>query len=508
MAQKEAENLKIQFEGWLKVPNIRAVQQALTQTKLQGTCDWIWSNPTFVVWNNATGPNVRDRLLCIHGTHGCGKTILASSVIDNLNRDNTQTIFFSFSGTDSGRQSFESLVRSLLWQLFQVTTDKKSLDCVRALMLKGQPLVSELWNTVKSIAESVMEPVYCIIDGLDECSDTIQIFLDHILELLLIKANFKSIVVGRSHALQTVVAATNRTIEIIPDLIKADIDAFIDVEIGVHDILKTEDLRDTIVQTLQAKSEGMFLWVKLMIDDLRKSDTPGQVKQRLRDLPSGLERAYRLLFFRLLEQLDKYELVLARNILTFIIAAFRPMDVEEIRYAHALNSGNSSCTFKDRLLIQPHKRILDVCSGLVNISNGIARPVHLSLKEFLTRPEEEWLRCGESEIMIFRVDPEGSNQSFSFICMDYLQMCDYGSPLHDAGAHLNPMNRYPFLKYSSRYLHLHLSRSGESSQQLFKQLGAFFASEKCTSWMEHLSLLFLDDELFTILLSEVEAFED
>jgi hypothetical protein len=113
---------------------------------------------------------------------------------------------------------------------------------------------------------------------------------------------------------------------------------YIDAEIGRHDIFKIGELRGMVVQKLQGKSEGMFLWAKLMIDDLRKSDTPGQVMERLRDLPSGHEKAYRLLFFRLLEQLDNYELVLARNILTFTIAAFRPSEVEEVQYAHALNS--------------------------------------------------------------------------------------------------------------------------------------------------------------------------
>jgi hypothetical protein len=146
---------------------MKAIQRAQTQTKLRGTCDWILSNPVFAAWDNTTGSDSSDRLLCIHGTHGCGKTILASSIIERLNSKHNETIFFSFSGTDSGRQSFESLLRSFLWQLFQATTNEKNLDCVRTLMLRGQPLVSELWNTFKSIAELVVVLVCCIIDGLD-----------------------------------------------------------------------------------------------------------------------------------------------------------------------------------------------------------------------------------------------------------------------------------------------------------------------------------------------------
>jgi hypothetical protein len=97
----------------------------------------------------------------------------------------------------------------LIWQLFQAATDEKNLDCVRTLMLRGQPLVSKLWNTFKSISKLVVALVYCIIEGLDECSDPVQVILRHVLELLLIQVNFKTITLGRSHTLQKEFSAIN-----------------------------------------------------------------------------------------------------------------------------------------------------------------------------------------------------------------------------------------------------------------------------------------------------------
>jgi len=435
-----------------------------------------------------------DRLLCIHGTHGCGKTILASSMAEGLSKDSKKTVFFSFSGTDSGRQSFESLLRSFVSQLSHDTKDKVVFDGIQALMLRGQPLVTELWNTFKSIVEVITVPIYCIIDGLDECSDPIKVILDHILELLSLNINCKAILLGRSHSFHAVSSAMPCTIQIIPELIRRDMNAYIDAETGKYDILNIPEMEGTISRILQEKSDGMFLWVKLMIDDLGKSESQSQVLQRIRDLPRGLEEAYRLLFCRLLGQLDKYDLVLVINILTFITAACRPLDVEEIRHAHALNSGLSTSSFKDRLLMQPEKRILTVCGGLIKISNGFFRLIHLSLKEFLTRPEDEWLNCDDLRIRSFRVGLEASNLSFSSICLNYLQMCDYSSPLQDADDYANLKIRYPFLSYSSRYLHQHLSLSGINSGATIDQFGNLFKSWAGPCWVECLGMGVLESE--------------
>jgi len=302
------------------------------------------------------------------------------------------------------------MLRSWIWQLFQGNVNENTLKSACDLALKGQPLVSDLWDFLQTLAASLtVTPTYLIVDGLDECTDSTSGLVKYLVELLTTQVHFRAIIFGRPHAVQPIIDTSNLRIEIEPDTIKSDINLYIQNEIGSTGVLNSSaELRDSVCLTLQAKSDGMFLWVKLMIDDLQKSDTQSQVSERLRDLPHDLEKAYRLLLSRLVQQLDHHQLKLTRSILMLAVTSMRPLELEELPCAYALILEDSPSSFKDRLLLNPAKSIMDVCQGLIKISNGVIQIIHLSLKEFLLRPEEEWLRCDSQRFLGFRAEPEAS----------------------------------------------------------------------------------------------------
>jgi predicted AAA+ superfamily ATPase len=97
-----------------------------------------------VKWNEPSSISASERLLCISGTHGCGKTILASSIIEDLKSKQLQTLFFYFSGKDASLQNLDGIVRTFLWQLLEDTTDQRIPELVSMLVLKG-PLRSLTW---------------------------------------------------------------------------------------------------------------------------------------------------------------------------------------------------------------------------------------------------------------------------------------------------------------------------------------------------------------------------
>ena len=108
-----------------------------------------------------------------------------------------------------------------------------------------------------------------------------------------------------------------------------------------------------------------------MINDLSKSDSQFEVRERLRNPPRSLEEIYRRLFLRLVKRLDKLQLNLARKLLAFTIISCRTLEVNELQYALALDSG--SCTFREHLLLHPGQRILDVCGDFINIKDDFVQ---------------------------------------------------------------------------------------------------------------------------------------
>jgi tetratricopeptide (TPR) repeat protein len=483
---------------------------------LPGTCDWIRTNTAFLKWNESSSTSISDRLLCISGTHGCGKTILASSIIEHLKSVQLQTIFFYFSGKNAGLKSLDGIVRTFLWQLLEEATDEQSLKLISHIMLRGPPAVTDLVHVLKNMAALMTSPVGCVIDGvdeyLDECNDSIQDLLQLVHGLLDANSNFRVILLGRQHVLQphilqAAIGATPERIDISSDIVKQDISTFIDAEIDakIHgDLLNLPGLRDSISKTLQEKSDGMFLWVELMIKDLSKSDSPFEVKERLRNPPRNLEGIYRHLLLRLLQRLDKVQLNLARKTLAFTIVSCRTFDVSELQYAHALDSGSS--TFKEHLLLHPNQSILDVCGDFINIKDGFVQLIHFSVQEFLTRPEDEWHCSDDREIMCFRVDLEPSHRSLGSACVDYLGMCEYGSPLSDTDAFLKLAKDYPFIRYASQFVISHLNQSGPLCSSTAGKIRAFLGSEKYAFWLEYLAMLVLEDASISVLGEEFERF--
>jgi tetratricopeptide (TPR) repeat protein len=513
---EKLEAKKFRCQSWLKPPNIREFHQFQVHAKLPGTCDWINGNPAFIKWNEPSSLSACSRILCISGTHGCGKTILASSIIEDLKSKQLQTIFFYFSGKKENPKDLNDIVRTFLSQILEDTTDQRSLELISGLALKGPPAVTDMVHVLKEIVSLVTRPVYCVIDGVDECIDecnnSIQKLLQLVLDFLNSSANCRVVLLGRHHVLQPHVlqatfGATPERIEISSDLVKQDINTFASAEIDAKinsDLLGLPGLRDSIFKTLQEKSNGMFLWVELMIKDLSKSDSQFEVKERLRNPPSSLEGIYRQLFLRLVKRLDKIQLNPARKILAFTIISCRTLEVNELQYAYALDSG--SITFKERLLLHPTQSILDLCGDFINIKDNFVHLIHFSVQEFLTRPEDEWHYSDDREIVCFRVDLEPSHSSLGSACVDYLGMCEYGYPLSDTDAFLKLAKDYPFIRYASRYAISHLCQAGPLCSATARKIKDFLESENYASWIEYLAMLALEDGSIIMLGDELAGF--
>jgi hypothetical protein len=195
--------------------------------------------------------------LCISGTHGCGKTILASSIIEHLKSTQLQTIFFYLSRKNVSLKNLDGIARTLLWQLLEEAIDERSLELISNLILRGPPAVTDLVHVLKNMAALMASPVYCVIDGvdeyIDECNDSIQDLLQLVHGLLNATSNFRVVLLGRQHVLQphilhAAIGATSERIDISSDLVKQDISAFIDAEIDakIHsDLLSVPGMLQT-----------------------------------------------------------------------------------------------------------------------------------------------------------------------------------------------------------------------------------------------------------------------
>ncbi|KAJ5358210.1 hypothetical protein N7541_005368 [Penicillium brevicompactum] len=496
--QKREQDLQMQFEAWLKPPNVRETQQDHARRRLPGTCDWIWSNPTFLRWNDSSPSSAPDRVFCIYGPPGSGKSILASAIVDRLWNEKVSTLFYTFSGMNASHQKSNGLIRSLLWQLVKIVIQKQSTSLLSTLMLMGQPTTSDLWTGINEIATLVSEPIYCIVDGVDESMDPISELLERVLALLEARSNFRFILLGRQHSFHQAHSIRHK-IEVHPALTKDDLDRVIEMGINQSAILNKQDVREKVLRSLQEQSDGNFLWVKLMFVHLEKSLPLAHGIKRLNKLPRDLESIYEEFFLRLSRTLEPDELILSQRLFAFIVVSQRPLSIAEVQHLLAADASSTSKdekqSIQDCLIPGLDQRILDLCGDLINIENGCLQLVHFSVKEFLVRPKKQWPNYGKRrKTMKFRVAPEGSHSSLASACMLYLEECLDDSPVHDQDNTSELERCHPFLRYSFTYLHTHLHQSGLPTESTLKDLRNFLRSNRWIAWWEIMLIGHIEDD--------------
>lgn len=405
--------------------------------------------------------------------------------------DKIIALFFAFSSMHASHQKPTALISSLLWQLLEIAPEEENTSILHDLMLKGQPTISDLWMAFDKMTASVLKPVYCIIDGVDESTDPTGL-LQRILGFLEGHSNFRFILLGRQNAFQGV-NFIDHDMEIQPALTKTDIERVIETEINQSDLLRLPKLREKVSKCLRKKCDGNFLWVHLMIGHLSKSIDLADALKRLNHLPRDLEETYQNLLLGLVDKLEPKELELARKVFAFIVTSQRPLNLNELqRLLSADAMSTCACdshSIDDHLILQLRRRISEGCGDLIHAINGRLQMVHFSVKEFLVRAESQWSRRRKvRKIIAFRVSLEDAHRWFGAACIEYLEICDYGSPLYD-WKDSSRFEEFPFLLYSSTYAMTHIHQSGLPSNSLLEKIDNFVNSDR---WIVLLEISFFN----------------
>ena len=293
------------------------------------TCTWILGKDGFARFK--TGFSVQESLIWIYARPGAGKTILSSFLIDHFQSYAGEavpisTMYFFCKSTDSDKNTSTSILKSLLYQLYIVVQDpneQRSLsdDIGIALERSGQQKATNfdtLWTLFSShITQS--NPPIIILDALDECIDPQP----------LIRA-FKSI----SGANQVKILVTSReeahlraefrnilNFEITLEDISADIAAYVKAKVLASPRLSNHPAGDIVIKRLCRCHDGMFLWVYLVLKELKGCISVAQVNKAISDLPRGLDDVYGVILRRLNKTLSIASADLCKKIFMWIIYA-------------------------------------------------------------------------------------------------------------------------------------------------------------------------------------------
>ncbi|CAI7642324.1 unnamed protein product [Penicillium palitans] len=345
---------------------------------------WILDNEEFKQWQH----NQANSLLWIRGDPGKGKTMLLCGIIDELTQLNGSAAnisFFFCQATDIRINNATAVLRGLMYLL--VEKCPSLLSHVRGRYDKaGKALFEDInaWSALSTIFTDILKDpslsrAYIIIDALDECTNGLRPLLNLIVQESSAHPQIKWIISSRNspeiiERLDTATEITPISLELNEASVSEAVNKFIQHMVDLLAKVKRYKYRtrDRICSYLLLNSQGTFLWVALVCQNLDKAP-PRHAIKKLEAFPPGLDALYG----RMIDQVRQSEdAESCKQILAIMSTVYRPITLSELTSLIEFPDDD----YDDHEALS---EIIAVCGSFLTLRENTVTFVHQSAKDFL-----------------------------------------------------------------------------------------------------------------------------
>ena len=448
-------------------------------SRVDGTCEWIKSNELYNSWLHS-----HFQLLWLSGGPGKGKTIHSIFLAEELEQTAKRTqdrLFLQYfcDNKDEKRNTAISIIRGLMFQLLQ-SCQQLFDHILPSFRIQKDSLFTissfeTLWRIFESmVCDPMIGTAYCILDGLDECDETLsEVLLNKFTALLSAKTNRLS----ACHL--NLIIVSREFPDFIPELlssfphIRLDPDTDTEVNNDIQLFIKNkvdylarhkhypEPLRVRVEEAFQNRAQGTFLWIGIVAKALEKYKAIDDVEKALDDFPPGLDKLYA----RMLLQIDDGRREIAAKILCWVVMAVRPLTLPELSTAIETIVRPSAILSRDEVV---RNQVLN-CGYFLTIERDTVGLIHQSAKDYLLRETSD----PDPKLEYFRVKAEVSNLEITRKCLDYLQQGALAAGEVNLERDTSHLKAFPLLSYAVLYWTEH-ARSLNRSEDIFNLSQPFY----------------------------------
>jgi hypothetical protein len=445
-------------------------QKNLNPEREAETCFWCLNDERFYNWRDSS----TSCLLWVTADPGCGKSVLSKALVDERLLDSepndTTICYFFFKDTSEDQRSPVCALAALLHQLFKSKAGAKVIKHALPAFRENKDKVSQnfdvMWEIVQGIA---LDPdcgkIAFLLDALDECqSSEQQNLITKLKQLEQTQSRhgsakkFKFFITSRPY--WNIEEGFDSLIRGIPGIrlkgenqsedIRSEIDRVIKARVSrLGHQIASEKARKQLLEGLLKIENRTYLWLHLIFDFIAvkpRIDTK-LVESLLERLPTTVETAYDAILQKSSDQER------ARRLLHIVVAAVRPLSVNEIGVA--LYISEETRTFKDLELQdggQLEITIRDLCGLFISIVEKKVFLIHQTAKEFLVAQNDLSPSTPPScEIWKCSLSIRESNFLLASICVWFLRLEEFrrrsSSLIKEEITQL--VSRYDFLEYSA-----------------------------------------------------------
>lgn len=370
--------------------------------------NWVLKHDYFQRWQH--GDN--SRLLWIKGDPGKGKTMLLIAIVDELERQISQqeqdfrhmttVSYFFCQGTNKDLNNATAVLRGLIYSLAVkrpslVSHLRKKYDHAGSKPFEGANAVFALSEVLKSmLSDKSITRVYLVIDALDECMTDQKQLLKLITDMSVTFSQVKWVVSSRNKPeieqhLNIDGSGMRLSLEVTQNAeeISRSVSAYIDFRISqLKSLQENQNLRNKVRDTLRKKANGTFLWVAIVIEELRNVQ-PWHIEEVVEKVPAGLDEIFKTMMAKM-RQDQNWEL--CRRVLSAAALAYRPLHLFELPAVSGLPKNISDNT-------KYVQKLVALCGSFLTVlDDDFVYNIHQSAKDFLKTASAELFPTGPAEI--------------------------------------------------------------------------------------------------------------
>ena len=458
----------------------------LVNDRQQLTC--LWVQPYLTRFLNSG----RD-VLAITGAAGSGKTVLAGTIVDTVQRNTARksytVLFVPINARAKSQATSLHVVRSLLSQLFESRVGNVQIFKLLSETFEAsykapdvESYESLLWKVFEKAIESTLpqaKDTLIIVDGIDEVSNDpkeAQNLHKHLVSASSKHEKVKLITLSQPSSLAPKTAAD---VQITADLVYDDVFAVVSTLLQDHQFLRqlSRIEQEIIIDQIVESSKSNFLWSKLVTKMLLKEPSLEKFREAtaaMKKSPKPIQDVIRdhLLSANLSEE--------GKRLLTWLTISKRPLSVEELSLLYGIDpkTGSLSGNRVDPLhLLKPVASLVFLQDGLLYLRHASIRYALLSHFEH----NKQQIAAKEPSLDLVR-------RLLAYLRVTIKDQKDPSfSPLTPSQTdHI--FNQYPLAEYAVRYWASHYlelpTTAKELSQETLKEFNSIMPTSPTVSLLE------------------------
>ncbi|VUC30442.1 unnamed protein product [Clonostachys rosea] len=369
----------------------------LLRDSVPGTCDSFGKHELVRRWEQ---DDTSCRSLWVHGKPGAGprtkaenpgKSTLCANFLELLRNQKIATFWYLCSYQD--RPNALNILRVLASQIIASNPSFVGDIYDRYVIRIQKPNSKALRSLIQELID-IIQSCRIVIDGLDECVEMEQKYILEDLfsfvkgpskttkaKLLLFSRDIPSISSKMSRSLKGLVK-----ISLSSELTSSNNNITYYVNHEVQNIgekftsLNLKQDLDNISHLLIERSEGMFLWVKLIMHSLLEADSIAELQKVIVSMPRELPEVYDRILDQMYRGKEEAQREKVLRMLKWIVFSYRPLKHHELLHGVAVTVDTPD--FCENTRLQEHA--MDICKPLVEkMPDGTVTFIHHTIQEYV-----------------------------------------------------------------------------------------------------------------------------